>query len=278
MFCHNCAQSWSVAMWLKQVCNLTLRDIRNELNLDVHKKIVLDINDVLTQTSAKKSHSLPKDSINIFDKEQVMFYKSYPVIRKALQLVKQRRLHKAINKPKALYVSLEDFVHKNRLCIPFYDLDGKIVYYQTRKIMNDNTPKYLSKAHDEKSIFGIDKIDPSFPYIFVLEGPIDAMFIKNGIAVCGITMTKKQKKQLQQFPTHEIIWCLDNQNLDSTSANKTKELIKQEYKVFVWPKSIKAKDLNDYCIENKINEFDYKIILDNLNTNKVLMALNGFKV
>lgn len=278
LFCHNCSKGWTPASWLKQVCNLTVQDIKAELGSGVLEKPVLDINFVTGLTEKKKTSTLPKDSINLFDKDQVKFYKDDIIVRKALQVIKQRGLHKAINKCKALYISLNDYIHKNRLCIPFYDNDNKIIFYQTRKLLNDDTPKYLSKIHEEKSVFGINNIDASFPYIFVLEGPIDAMFIKNGVAVCGTSMTKKQLKQLQQFPTHEIIWCLDNQNVDQASANKTKDLIKFGYKVFQWPKHMKYKDFNEYCIDKKINEIDYSLVLNNLNTDTLLAALSSIKL
>lgn len=278
LFCHNCSKGWTPASWLKQVCNLTINDIRAEIGTGAAEKPVLDINTVANISQKKYISALPEDSINLFDRNQIEFYKENIVVRKALQMIKQRRLHTAVNRPKSLFISLKDYIHKNRLCIPFYDFDGRIVFYQTRKLLNEDGPKYLSKLHEEKAVFGINNIDANFPYIFVLEGPIDAMFIKNGVAVCGTTMTKKQLKQLQQLPTHEIIWCLDNQHVDATSAEKTKELIKSGFKVFQWPKHLIYKDLNEWCVDEKLNEIDCSFILNNLSSNNLLAALSAIKL
>ena len=277
LYCHNCSKGWTPLGWMKQVCGMSYRDIKSEISSGYSDKPILDINSVMDTKPSRDVPSLPLDSINLFDKNQVKFYKSNPVVRKCLQIIKQRRLSKAVNRSAALYVSLNDFIHKNRLCVPFYDRSNNITFYQTRKILDDSSPKYLSKQYSDKTVFGINNIDVNFPYIFVLEGPIDAMFIKNGVAVCGTSMTKSQLKQLQQFPTHEIIWCLDNQRVDTTSKRKTLEILSEGYKAFIWPENLSCKDFNEYCITNNIDEFDYNIILNNSNANTTSALLSSIK-
>jgi GDP-L-fucose synthase len=61
-------------------------------------------------------------------------------------------LDRAVNRTSNLYISLSDFIHKNRLCIPFYDRNKKVVFYQSRSLDNTN-PKYLGKSGYEKTIF-----------------------------------------------------------------------------------------------------------------------------
>jgi hypothetical protein len=280
LYCHNCNKGWSPIGWIKQVCDMSYSEIRAEVLSNTSEKLELDINEVSISNVQQKSETLPRDSINLYDKNQVEYYKSSDVIRKSLHLIKTRLLHKAINKSNALYVSLNDYVHKNRLCIPFYDLSGRIIFYQTRKILNDDSPKYLSKMHEEKSVYGIQNIDVSFPYIFILEGPIDAMFVKNGVAICGTAMTKTQERQLQQFPTHKIIWCLDNQNLDKTSAEKTQKLVSRGEFVFKWPVDIQYKDFNEYCVAENVYQIDTSLILNNTQEGSVFTTLgniSGFK-
>jgi len=217
---------------------------------------------------------LPTDAINLFDTAQQAFHCNIPEVKQALEIVSKRKLDTAINKPKSLWISLNDKVHKNRLVIPFYDTNGKIIHYQTRTIIeqkNKKFPKYLSKMNSEKSIFGIDTIDGDLPYLFVTEGPIDAFFVKNGIAVAGINeskgafFTEKQKNQLQGFPLHEIVWVLDNQAIDTASKKKTAALIKAGHKVFIWPEKLKQfKDLNEMAIKLNLNEISTKFILKNV--------------
>ena len=116
-------------------------------------------------------------------------------------------------------------------------------------------------------MFNINKVC-EFPYIFIFEGPLDACFIKNGVAVSGINkgrnhLTDKQEDQLKNFPLHTKIWILDNQNKDDTAHKKTKQLIEMKQKVFIWPKDLNYKDFNEMCMDKKINEIETCFILSN---------------
>jgi hypothetical protein len=91
------------------------------------------------------------------------------------------------------------------------------------------------------------------------------MFVKNGIAVCGLTLTKTQKQQLSKFPFHKKIWILDNLNIvkDNETKQKTLNLLNQSEKVFKWP-SCKYKDFNEMAIEKNMDEIPSDFILKNL--------------
>jgi hypothetical protein len=123
-------------------------------------------------------------------------------------------------------------------------------------------------------LFNINLIDPDIDHIFIFEGPIDACFVKNGIAVAGIqensdtSMNSKQKSQLQKFPLHDKVWVLDSQWQDRASNIKTKKLIEQGETVFIWPDKYgkRFKDFNDMAVGLGINEIPHKFILDNCYT------------
>ena len=116
--------------------------------------------------------------------------------------------------------------------------NDKIIFYQSRAIgaNMDNLMediKYLSKKNSLKSVFNINKIDDNLKEIFIFEGPIDACFIKNGVAVGGITpsreksLTEIQEEQLDFYAdSHEFIWVLDSQWLDDAAYEKTQILLK----------------------------------------------------
>lgn len=270
IFCHNCGLSVRPAKWIQKVANLTYGEVLKENNefqtkiLDIDNKPELIVDLPVTP-------DLPTDAINLFDKDQCDFYKGEPIVEEALLLIKNRRLSSAINSPKTLWLSLTDNIHKNRLVIPFYDTNEKIIHYQSRTIVeNKKYPKYLSKLNSEKSLFGVDKVSDKTPYLFVTEGPIDAFFIENGVAVAGINesrgafFTDKQKNQLAQFPLHKVIWVLDNQHIDTASRKKTATLAKADHKVFIWPEKFKRyKDLNEMAIGLKIDKIPIKFILEN---------------
>lgn len=272
IFCHNCGLSDRPAKWIQKVANLTYGEVLKENSQFQSRVIDITETPIVQETPTKTNQpDLPADSINLFDKNQCEYYKDNPVVREALALIKHRRLDTAVNRPAALYVSLLDKIHKDRLVIPFHDISGKVVHYQTRTIIeNKKYPKYLSKLNSEKSLFGINQVSEKLSNIFVTEGPIDAFFVENGVAVAGINegkgsfFTNKQKEQLNGFPLHEIVWVLDNQYIDSASRKKTIALAKTGQKVFIWPEKFKKyKDFNEMAIGLKINKISTKFILEN---------------
>lgn len=267
--CHNCGWFSKPYQWITRVTGLSYLEIKKELEED-NIPITIYKNQGKQRDNKKETGILPDDSINLFDKEQQLYYKNNEVVSTCLNIIKERRLDTAINRPSAFFTSLVDRIHFNRLIIPFFDSNNKIVWYQSRQVMaKDDRAKYLSKMNSERSLYGVNNIDVNINYVFITEGPIDAMFIKNGLGVGGISegdkcFTPYQEKQLSVFPLHEKIWVLDNQFLDNTSRAKTKKLLDRGDRVFIWPESMKNyKDLNDYCIDCELDEIDMNLILNN---------------
>lgn len=267
--CHNCGWFSKPYQWIQRVTGLSYLEIKKELEED-NIPITIYKNQAKQGDKKKETSVLPDDSINLFDKEQQLYYKNNEVVDSCLKVIKERRLDTAVNKPNSLYTTLVDKVHLNRLIIPFFDVSNKIVWYQSRRVMsNDDRAKYLSKVNSERALYGINNVDENFNYIFITEGPIDAMFLKNGVGVGGINegdkcFTPFQEKQLSLFPLHEKIWVLDNQFLDNTSKIKTKKLLDKGERVFIWPESMrKYKDLNEYCIEYMLDSFDPNLVINN---------------
>jgi hypothetical protein len=268
IYCHNCGQSWSPYSWIKTVSGMTYYEIQEDITKGSFDYVDLNKKEI---EKKKSDSSLPEDSINLFDPKQVEFWKNNEFVQTALEYIKARRLDVAGNRPDALYISLKDVVHKNRLVIPFKDQNGKIVHYQSRRLFHwDCSPDYTSKLNSDKSICGLDKIDSTLDCMFLFEGPIDSFFVKNGVGLGGIskgahTFTDLQNAQLSNFKFFEKIWVLDSQWKDETSRKKTEVLINQGEKVFIWPKKWgeKYKDLNEMCVANKINEVSPKFIKSN---------------
>lgn len=268
IYCHNCGWKGNPINWIMELSgdsfSAVLKESEEYDNVDLEK--------FQEKTITKKvDYELPCDCIDLEDDAQIDFFKDDYVVKKALNILEERRLLSAINRPKKYYITLNDYVHKDRIIVPFYDENNKIVFYQSRQVMDsDNKPKYLSKKNAERSIFNISNVCSEIPYVFINEGPFDSTFIRNGIALAGISdssegvYTEKQKNQMKLFPFHEEIFVLDNQWVDNASKKKTKVLLDVGKKVFIWPKEYaKFKDINDVCMRYKMNEFPYKFILKN---------------
>ena len=270
-YCHNCGYSKKPLTFISDITNKPLQDIIGEI-----KNFEVEIDDIIEETPQVRKtidFSLPEDCINLFDTNQVNYYKDNKIVKLALDVIKSRRLDKGINKPNAIYVTLKDIVHKNRLILPFYDKDQKIIFYQSRGLTKKDLyerPKYLSKVNSERSLYGIHNLNVNLDNVFIFEGPIDSYFVENGLATCGITentdkmFTALQKEQINKLNLYEKIYVLDNQYIDKAALSKSIILVDNNEKVFIWPKELKKfKDFNDICVLGKKDKIKPEFILKN---------------
>lgn len=268
LYCHNCGWSSKPAKWIKEVSGCSDEDILQEL-----KEYTPNVEDILKEDVKPKisTETLPKDSINLSDPAQLDYYKNDDNVRAVLGLIKTRRLDTAVNRPDNLYVSLTDRVHKNRLVIPFVNENHQIEFYQTRTVLsrdNKTKPKYLGRVGAEKTLFNIDKVTNDYDTVYIFEGPINAFFTKNSVAVAGITERGKSftTHQQQQLDTtlrfYDTVWILDSQWVDRASLIKSEVLLQQGESVFIWPEKFgkKFKDFNDIAIACKIDEIKHEFI------------------
>lgn len=283
IFCQREQKSWTPLQWIMQVTGDSYYTVIKEAS-----EYDSTINEIVARYEKKKKevkliksvHILPHDSINLTDRVQLQFFAKDKVVNDCLAYLQGRRLVTAVNKCRAFYVSLTDKVHKNRLCIPFHDENGKIVFYQTRAIYKkDEEPaKYLSKVGGTKSVFGVDRVDPNFDYIFIFEGPIDSMFVKNGIAMGSLDLSELQEQQLARFPLHKRIWVIDNQLDNENVVKKYKDLIERGERVFFMPAKFTEKDLNEICMNYKLDKISPNFLIKNSAAGmEALLKLNHCK-
>jgi len=158
---------------------------------------------------------------------------------------------------------LDDRVHKNRLVVPFYGDNSKVICYQTRALTQNQFPKYLTKF-GEKELFGLPNIVSSIPYVFIFEGPIDSMFVKNGIAMASLAPTENQIHQLNNLIGYQQIYVFDNDKNNKQTASKIEKYIKEGKQIFIWPKEFnKFKDFNEICCSLDLDEISWKFVLKN---------------
>lgn len=282
IYCHNCGWAGNPIKFIQEVEHKSYTEVLEEAKqYDVLPKDI-DL-DVSTERKPELTDSLPHDCINLFDDDQLAYYQDNDKVNAVVAFAKKRGLYTAINKPKTLWLSLTDYIHHDRLVLPFYGLDNTIIFYQSRTVFkNEKLPKYLSKVGGGKPLFNINRIDPDLDKIFIFEGPIDACFTLNGVAVAGIqegrtSYTQQQKDQLNSFPLHDKIWVLDSQWQDRAARIKTEKLIEDGEHVFIWPEDYgsRFKDFNDMALALGVNEIPYKFILNNTYTGlkaKVVLA------
>lgn len=263
-YCHNCNQQYNAIDWIKTVSNMPFEKIMQEVN---EKEYFSKIPKVEIKNPIKID-VLPEDSINLFDEQQTNYYINNNIVKEARLFIKNRRINTAINKPRALYISLKDPIHKNRVCIPFYNERDKIIFYQTRSIFKEDEidkPKYLSKLNSDKSIYGLNTINNSYDYLFIFEGPIDSMFTVNGIAIGGTSISSLQDDQLKKYNLFNKIWVLDNEvKTNENVKQRIIQLIESGERVFIWPDKLKKfKDINEVCMQCKLDKINPKFFIEN---------------
>ena len=126
-----------------------------------------------------------------------------------------------------------------RLVIPFRDETGEVFAAQGRAFGKE-VPKYLTiKFDDQPKIFGLDRVDFSRRF-YVVEGPIDSMFLDNCLAVAGA--------DFRYIPPGDTTIVLDNEPRSREIIKLMERLIHQEHELVIWPDTITQKDVNDMVL------------------------------
>jgi hypothetical protein len=154
-----------------------------------------------------------------------------------------------------------------RMVIPFYDEDGELFAFQGRAFGSEQ-PKYITTILNKKikKIFGLNRANFNKP-LHVVEGPIDSLFIQNGIAVAqGDLRIPKYKSNSILIP--------DNEPRNKEICKNIEKYLKQDYKVVLWPKEIESKDINQMVLSGMSTDEIQQII--NTNTYSGLEGLAVF--
>ena len=156
-----------------------------------------------------------------------------------------------------------------RLVLPFYDERGRLTGITMRGIRGEAlryiTLKYVDDAPLIFGLNGIDRLDVELnPLpIYVLEGPIDSLFIPNAIAVSGVGFNKLEELHL---PKEQLVIIFDNQPRNKDVIKQMTRYIALGYQMVIWPCS-PYKDVNE-MVEHGVDVM--KIIQE--NTYSGLMA------
>ena len=118
----------------------------------------------------------------------------------------------------------------------------------------------LFRSLDESipKLYGLDTINNN-KNIYVLEGPIDSMFIPNSIATAGGDLVSAVKN----FDKDRLIIIYDNEPRSKETVKKIEKAVFNGYKVVVWPENIQHKDINDMILAGLSSDFIEHIIKNN---------------
>lgn len=259
-----CSKAILASKWLKQVDPQLYSAYKNEVNekengsqtdADAIKKQIEEQNKKLLEQQQREI-AIKKSQ----DDESTKFFRKIEdgseLSKLAIDYCKSRMIPEEIWK--RFYIAHEGKYH-DRLIIPFFNKAGKIEYFQGRSLIGVD-PKYMNRCSTETFLYNHDFVDKNKP-VFVLEGPIDSMFIENAVATCGAGSSASLDTELKKY--EQVFYIMDN---DAAGNKKAGQLVREHKQVFLWTKFLNdigigfndVKDINDVIVKlNKTDKFTY---------------------
>lgn len=137
-------------------------------------------------------------------------------------------------------------IDEPRLVIPFIDQNGYVFGFQGRSFNQKSKVRYITIMLDDQKlkVFGLDDVDSS-ERVYVIEGPIDSMFIDNAIAMAGSDIDVSRIHKLG-IELDKLVFVYDNEPRNPEIINKIQDVINAGIKICIWPTSPLIKeDIND---------------------------------
>ena len=134
-----------------------------------------------------------------------------------------------------------------RLIIPYFNSHGKVIAFQGRAFGKEEPKYYTIKVDEtEEKIYGMERVDFA-RRIYVVEGPIDSLFLPNAIAVSGSSFDTPTIRQLLTNAT--IV--MDNEPRSKEITKQLAKYIDKGYNVVMYPDTVVEKDINEMILSGK---------------------------
>lgn len=163
--------------------------------------------------------------------------------------------------------SADALEQSSRLVIPIVNEKGELVGAQGRalSVTGDRnarkTARYITiktEGQEHKGWFGLDRVDTGT--IYVVEGPLDSLFIPNCVAMIGLSDALNVPSHLK---SRSLVYLIDNEPRNEAVVTTIGKLLDQDKKVCIWPDHIKHKDLNDMIMAGMSEKELLKTIKEN---------------
>lgn len=163
-----------------------------------------------------------------------------------------------------------------RLVIPLVDRNNNLFGYQGRAL-GKREPRYITIILDESKprVYGAEQLN-TLETVYIVEGPIDSMFLHNSIAMVGSHLDASVQQLGIKIDRMVVVY--DNEPRNKEIVKQIERTIDAGYPVCIWPSEIEEKDINDMVRSGRKPEDLQKII--DTHTYRDLMAkvmLNQWK-
>jgi len=254
--CHNCDASMHFGSFLKNLDSL----LYNQYVLERYSEGL----------PANRPHQKIEDKFKmiqpVFDKKQERLLDklldrldTLPENNEAVQFCIKRKIPKEIfsqlyytddvRKIEQLSEKYKDKLttKEPRLVIPFYDDNDQLIAVTCRALRNESLRYLTIKIKEDVPLVFKRDIDIKKD-IYVVEGPIDSMFLPNAIAVAG---TNFSKLDFLPYSKEKLVVVFDNQPRNKEVCKLIDKTIEKNYNVVIWPQTLQEKDINDIVLSNK---------------------------
>ena len=270
--CFNCDYD----KWLSEYLKENDESLYREYLLEKRKDQVLNKPKPVTEISEKINSVMPVIKQLNYCERLDRLPENHPIIKYANNRCIPKEKFKRLwftNQWPSLVNSINEGTYKKesnepRLVIPIFNEKGKIESFQGRALRSNAPQKYITiKAHDKATkIYGLDTVDGN-KRVYVLEGPLDSLFLDNAIAITGGSL------DLSIIPYKDNrVWIMDNEPRHPDTIKRMKRLIDAGESIVFWDKSPwKSKDINDMIIKDGAKASDIMCYINN-NIESGLMA------
>jgi hypothetical protein len=244
--CYNCDYVKPIGVYLREYEPELYREFILELRKDRMRSTPVKEPEKEVPKEEKEPEGIKLIHCDRLDKLPI----DHPIVKYAIKRCipqnKWNRLYFTMKWP-SLVNSVNPDTYKSeknepRLVIPIFNERGKIESFQGRALRKDAPQKYITIKENENAtkIYGLDTAKEG-QRVFVLEGPIDSLFVDNSIAITGGSL------DLGIIPFKEDrAWIMDNEPRHPDTIKRMKRLVDAGEKVVFWDNSPwNNKDINE---------------------------------
>jgi len=248
--CHNCGASTTLSNLLKLIDNSLYQEyvmerFKGESTGNVAKP---DFNAL--KTNIQLAEKFNSNKINLDSIEKLNDNHIAKVYLKKRQIPEQyySKIYFAENFKTfvdGLFLDHNKILYEEpRIVFPFYDEKNILQGIQGRAIGASKIRYITIKAHESaKKVYGLDTVDFS-KRIYVVEGPIDSLFLDNAIALMDASLYKASPL----IGKADFVFIYDNENRNKQIVQNMEKTIALGHKICIWPKNIVEKDINDMIL------------------------------
>lgn len=265
--CHNCQYGTTIANFLEKVDHLLYKeyvmekfvkkDDKPEPKKEPNPEYAFDFKPAFDKPSRLIDNLMDRLDTLPADHEVVRYCQSRKIPEDQYHRLYYVDDIRTLSQLNAKYTDALN-IKQPRLALPCVTPDGQLSGLTLRGMRGEKL-RYiqLKIKENDLQVFGLDNVDTD-KEVYVVEGPIDSLFIDNAIACVGTAFGKVDKLKLTHFTM-----VFDNQPRNQEVCKLIERQIDAGEKVVIWPEYVYEKDVNEMIMSGLTKTEIQSIINDN---------------